>query len=142
MFIFPVASVFIEISFNKSNLSWPLIGKWFVFWAIGIRIFVAGIRQALNPEFTANEIFKINNEKSLVVIRELGFANICIGLIGILSLINTEWCKLGAIAGGLFLGLASIQHLSRKPDSKNEIIATISNAFIFVIMLLYLFETI
>ena len=31
----------------------PLVGKWFVFWAVGARLFIAGIRQVIQPAFTA-----------------------------------------------------------------------------------------
>jgi len=139
MFILPVVSISVELFLHKSLLSWLLIGKWFVFWSIGVRLFIAGIRQALKPEFTAKEIFHIRGEESFVVIKELGFANLSIGLMGMLSLLKTEWCSVVAIGGGLFFGLAGILHVLKKPDSNNEIIAMISDLFIFAVALCYLF---
>ena len=33
-----------------------LVGRWFVFWAVGVRLSLAGLRQFLQPAFTARQI--------------------------------------------------------------------------------------
>ena len=43
-----------------------------------------------------------------------------------------------AIVGGLYFGMAGIQHIYKKPASANETIALFSDLFIFTILLLYL----
>ena len=50
MAILPIASIYIEaVTVAGSDFLW-LIGKWFVFWAAGIRLLLAGIRQiAVSP---------------------------------------------------------------------------------------------
>jgi uncharacterized protein DUF6790 len=141
MLVLPIISIGIEAASHSIAPGWPLIGKWFVFWSVGIRLFVAGIRQVTKPAFTAKEIFHINGEESFIIIKELGFANISIGAAGILSLFKTEWTAIIAIAGGLFFGLAGFLHILKKPDSNNEKIAMISDLYIFLILLLYLFFT-
>jgi hypothetical protein len=141
MLILPVASILVQTLVQSSPLNWLLIGKWFVFWVVGVRLFTAGIRQVAKPEFTAREIFHLEGEESFVVIRELGFANICMGLLGILSLLKVEWCQLAAIGGGLYFGLAGLLHIIKKPVSTNETIALVSDLYIFVLMALYLFFT-
>jgi len=138
MFILPVFSILIEWHFRQSPLGWVLVGKWFVFWAVGVRLFIAGIRQLTKPAFTAKEIFHLSGEESFIIIKELGLANICFGTIGILSLFKVAWCEAAAITGGLYFGLAGIQHLFKKPDSNNEVIAMVSDIYIFVLLLLYL----
>ena len=139
MLILPLACILGEVLQKKAPFGWALTGKYFIFWAIGIRLFIAGIRQTTQPAFTAVKIFNIrNSEESFVIIRELGFANICIGLIGILSLFNSEWRPVAAIAGGLYFGLAGIQHVAKGADSGNEVIAMISDLFVFGLMLVYL----
>lgn len=138
MFILPAISIAWEIFFEGASFGWPLICKWIVFWCVGIRLFTAGIKQASNPEYTASNIFKFKAKESLVVIRELGFANIALGVMGILSVINTNWRSIAAITGGIFFGLAGVQHLFKKPDSRNELIAMISDLYVFVIALLYI----
>jgi hypothetical protein len=83
----PALSVLSEwlISKNPTD-SLAIIGKWFIFWAVGVRLLMAGLRQVFNPAFTAKDIFHINHEPSDAIVRELGFANICFGLIGVISL--------------------------------------------------------
>ena len=137
MLILPGGSAVWE-HYRGSDFGWVLIGKWFVFWAIGMRLLVAGIRQATKPAFTAKEIFHMSGEESFPVIRELGFANICVGLLGILSLFHSAWHDAAALTGGLYFGLAGMLHLFKKPDSRNEVIALVSDLYLFLIMLLYL----
>jgi hypothetical protein len=138
MFLLPALSIIWDILFEGASFGWPLVGKWVVFWCVGIRLFSAGIKQASNPEFTASNIFRLKAKESLVVIRELGFANIALGVMGILSVINTNWRSIAAITGGIFFGLAGIQHLFKKPDSRNEFIAMVSDLYVFVIALLFI----
>lgn len=141
LFILPLLSIASECIVEKESMDWILIGKWFIFWAIGIRLFTAGIKQSSNPEFTAVKIFKMKSSESFVVIRELGFANIALGVMGILSVINSNWRILAAITGGLFFGLAGIQHLFKRPDSRNELIAMLYDLIVLLMIVLYLVFT-
>jgi hypothetical protein len=138
MLILPIVSIIVEQGESTSLHRWPLIGKWFVFWGVGVRLFVAGIRQVAKPEFTAREIFHMSGVEGLVIIKELGFANISIGLAGIVSLFKPEWTELAGIAGGLFFGLAGVLHVIKRPDSFNEWVAMISDLFFFGVIGLYL----
>jgi len=133
----PVAFILFQWLISNVPFGWLLIGKWYVFWAVGIRLFIAGARQVSKPAFTAKEIFHIEEEASYAVIKELGFGNISLGLIGILSIVKAGWCVPAAIAGGLFYGFAGIQHMLNKRVSKNETIAMISDLYIFLILALY-----
>jgi len=138
--ILPLLSVLWDYFYKHELFGWELIGKWFVFYAIGIRLFSAGISQALKPAFTGR-IFKMETTESFVIIRELGFANIGMGVMGLLSVLNNNWRVLAAITGGLFLGLAGFQHLFKKPDSSYEVIAMIYDLFALLIIVLYLSDT-
>ena len=137
MLILPVISILLDRAAHSTSIC-QLIGKWFVFWAIGIRLFLAGLRQASKPSFTAKEIFHIQGTESFAVIRELGFGNLAIGTGGIVSLLHPEWTSIMAIVGGLYFGLAGSLHLFKKLDSFNEIIALVSDLFIFIIMAAYI----
>jgi hypothetical protein len=141
MFLLPMVSIWIDVRYESGIFGWAIIGKWFIFWALGLRLFIAGVRQCTNPAFTAKQIFNINNDESFPVIRELGFANICLGLISIISLFNANFREPAAIGGGLYFGLAGFLHVFKKPASKNEVIALFSDFFIFLLMLVYLFFT-
>ena len=139
MFVFPTTSVLVEAFVFKTTSGFLfLIGKWFVFWGVGVRLFTAGLRQVLQPQFTARDIFGITDTKPLVVVRELGFANCSIGLLGLCSLFNSVWIIPSAIAAGLFYGLAVLQHLLKKEKNLIENAATASGLFMFLILLVYL----
>jgi hypothetical protein len=84
MFIFPIHSIFTErFLFHSSMATILLSGKWFVFWAVGIRAFTAGLHQVIRPQFTAKEILGIKGSQQFIIVQELGFANISIGTLGI-----------------------------------------------------------
>ena len=138
MLILPIVSMAVEAAIRNTPLSIELTGKYFIGWAIGVRLMIAGLRQSTRPQFTAEQIFNIHDSsESLPIIRELGFANICLGLIGIVSLFYREWRLAAAVAGGLYFGLAGFMHAFRKAASRNELIAKISDLFIFGIALFY-----
>jgi hypothetical protein len=137
MLLLPLVSTLIEIKRHDLPLSLLLAGKWLIFWAIGVRLFIAGIRQATKPAFTAQQIFHISGTDSYPVIRELGFANICMGIVAMTSLFQAEWRMPAAVAGGLYFGLAGLLHVFKKPDSRNEMVALISDLYIFIVMVAY-----
>jgi hypothetical protein len=138
MLIFPLISIAIDTDFFKPSPA-PLLatGKWFLFWGIGMRLFTAGIRQSIKPEFTARNIFHITDKQSHVIVRELGFMNICLGLTAILSLFIPGWRIAAAFTGGLYMGIAGVQHVIKKPVSPNEVVAMVSDLFIFMVMGMY-----
>jgi hypothetical protein len=72
MLVLPVVSILIAHFGFGSAIGWMLIGRWFVFCALGMRLFTAGIRQVIKPELTAKEIFHFTGEESYAVVRELG----------------------------------------------------------------------
>jgi hypothetical protein len=142
MGVFPVASILIEsVAFHSDAGLLFLIGKWFVFWGVGTRLLLAGIRQMANPAFTAGTIFGIKDKAAEVIVRELGFGNFAMGVLGAVSLLNREWVVPAAIAGGLFYGLAGALHTRNGDRNTNGNIAMISDLFIFVVLALYLAAT-
>ncbi len=143
MFVLPIISILIDFWLGKQQFYlWMLIGKWFIFWAIGMRLLTAGLKQTITPSFTAQQIFHISDKKSYAIVRELGFANICFGTVGIISLFVPQWRIVAAFAGGLFLGIAGVNHIIRKPFNSNEMIPMVSNLFIFFVMLIYVLNAI
>lgn len=137
-FVLPLVCSAGEIFLNKEvQLSFPLFGKWFIFSAVGLRLFLAGIKQTTNPAFTAKEIFHIESTESFPVVRELGFANLCFGLIGIVSLFLPQWRIVSAFASGLYYGIAGAQHLFKKTAGANEKFALITDIIIFIFLTVY-----
>jgi hypothetical protein len=136
MFVFPAVSMLIEFLTARVDGGFLfLLGKWFVFWAIGVRFFTAGMRQVLQPRFTARHIFGITDGRALGIVRELGFANLSIGLLGLCSLFTPAWILPAAVAGTLFYGLAFLQHVLRKRKNTAEDAALVSDLWAFIILL-------
>jgi hypothetical protein len=135
MLVLPLASTFID---RNAGPFIDTAGKWFVFWAIGIRLFSAGMRQVMNPLFTLQQIFLIDDPSGAIVVRELGFANICFGATGIAALFLPAWRPAAAFAGGLYMGIAGVYHLVKKPESPNEVLAMVSDLYILAVMGVYL----
>jgi hypothetical protein len=139
--LLPALSVFLEWKLRGGPLtSLALTVKWFIFWAVGVRQFTAGLRQVINPAFTAKDIFHIEDTASHTIVKELGFANICFGAVGIISLFLPAWRIVSAFGSGLFFGIAGINHIAKKPASPNEALALVSDLFIFVGLLLFVAE--
>ena len=136
--IVPIAGIIIECMATGNNDIISIGLKWFVFSGIGLRLGSAGIKQILQPAFTGKEIFHVSDDKALAIIKELGFANICLAIIAILSMFFETFRIPAAVAGGLYFGLAGFQHIIRKRDSSNETNAMISAIFIFIVLLVLL----
>lgn len=127
---------------SNTHLSIALVGQWFLFWGIGVRLLAAGTRQIAKPELTAEGILGIKDKKSWQLVRELGFANLGVGLIGVLSLWLQDWRYAAALTGGLFMTLAGLEHIAKKNRNLEENIALYSDLFIGLIMVIYLISAI
>ena len=61
-----------------------------------------------------------------------------IGVIGLASLYWPGWVIPAAVCAGLFYGLAGLQHVRNGERSTSENVATVSDLFIFAVMLAFL----
>ncbi|MCX5493894.1 hypothetical protein OSH11_04195 [Kaistia dalseonensis] len=139
LFVLPVASIAIEhLAFPQGASLLALTGIWFVFWAVGVRPALAGLRQIFNPAFTAETIFGIKEVAPRKIVQELGFANLSIGVLGIASIVHAPWTIPAAIVGGLFYLLAGIKHVLNQGRSRTEVIAMVSDLFIALVLGAYL----
>lgn len=111
-----------------------LLGKWFTFWGAGVRLFMAGLSQIFRPQFTAQDILGIKGGNADVLVREVGFGNLALGTLGILSLVFPDWLIPAAVAGALFYGLAGAGHVARKEKTAKEWIALVSDLFTFLVL--------
>jgi hypothetical protein len=142
LLIFPVASIALEaFAFGHASDLLFLIGKWFVFWPVGVRLFIAGARQVMQPAFTAKEIFEVHESGSLAIVRELGFANLSMGLLGIFSLMRAGWIVPTAIVGGLYYGLAGMGHMFRKSKNSKEYVAMVTDVFVFLVLCAFVLKS-
>lgn len=140
MGVLPIASVLIEQAVGHGD--WiALIGRWFVFWAGGIRLLLAGVRQIANPAFTARTIFEIDDAGASKVVVELGFANFAMGLVSVASIVRPDWVLPAAIVTGLYYGLAGVRHIANTGRNRIETWATLSDLWIFVVLVAYAVAT-
>jgi hypothetical protein len=135
MLAFPVVSVAIEAARFSTGVDAVLVGKWFVFWSAGWRLLLAGVRQIAQPEYTAREILGLQSSESWTVVRELGFGNLALGIVGVLSLWLPSWQLAAALAGGLFYTLAGINHALQKHRNRLENVAMVSDLYVGLILL-------
>jgi hypothetical protein len=137
MLVLPAVSVVAEFTFTQGATGWlPLIGKWLVFWGVGIRLLLAGLRQVLRPALTA-DMLGVKDPSANVLVRELGFGNLAIGSTGALTLLLPNWTLAAAMCGGLFYGFAGFQHLFAKHRSSEENWAMVSDIAIFVVLAVF-----
>lgn len=141
-FVLPAIGVVTELVSSGTAFTFSLMGKWFIFSAVGMRLFLAGLKQVKNPEFTAKQIFHIDNADCFPILRELGFANICFGLVALVSLFKPEWRAVSAFASGIYYGIAGIQHAFKKNAGINEKFALWTDLFIFTMLLIYFMKAV
>lgn len=135
MFALPVLSVAIELVVTNTSVSAAIVCKWFAFWSVGWRLLLAGARQVVQPQYTARTILGLKHEESLILVRELGFANVALGLLGVLSLVVPSWQLAAALAGGVFYALAGANHAFQAHRNRLENVALISDIFAAALLL-------
>ena len=139
--VLPVVSISVETLLSHHAMSWALVGRWFVFWGVGIRLLLAGVRQVIQPRFTAKEIFGIDDPGSFAIVREVGFANLSMGFLGLCTLFWVGWLVPAAVVGGLYYGLAGAGHVFSHYRNAKEYFAMISDGFIFVVLLVFVLKS-
>jgi hypothetical protein len=142
MLIFPITSIALE-SFMHGHgvLDVAIAGKWFVFWGVGVRLLIAGLRQIVQPRYTAETILGVKNSDALLIVRELGFANTAIGTAGLGGVLLADWTLPLAAIGAIFYSLAGINHMMHKQRNKLQDAAMISDLFAAAVLLTICFAT-
>jgi hypothetical protein len=108
-----------------------------VFFGVGWRLAIAGLRQVLQPRFTAMDIFGLDQSGALVLVRELGFANLGAGVLGVASLWMPSFTLPAAIASMLFYTAAGVMHALAEHRGTNETIAMVSDVWIAAVLAAY-----
>ena len=104
---------------------------------VGVRLGLAGLRQFFQPGFTAKEIFHMQSDEALPLVRELGVANLATGVVGLLSLAMSTFTLPIAISAGIFYGVAGIRHVTERGRSLNETVAMASDLFLFMVLAIF-----
>ncbi len=142
MVIMPIVSVAVELIIMHEALSVDLLSAWCIFWALGVRLFTAGIFQLFKPLLTSNIVGITKDANNNSIIKELGCANVSIGLAGIVSLFMPSWRLVVACIGGLFMGLCGLLHYMRKPATCNGRVALVSDIALFFVVVMFMTYTI
>jgi uncharacterized protein DUF6790 len=136
--VLPIGSALAEWFLRQEPGLMMALGKWFAFWAAGIRLMMAGVSQVLRPSFTASEILGIKDPSAKKIVSELGFANVSMGLLGTLSLPFPAWTPAAALTGGLYLLLAGVKHVMNAKRGAKENLAMATDLFVAMVLAIYL----
>jgi hypothetical protein len=106
-----------------------------VFWSVGVRLFLAGLRQIFQPRYTAETILGVKDPDAMVIVRELGIANTAIGSAGLGSIFLVGWTLPLAAIGAIFYGLAGINHMTHRSRNTLQNVAMTSDFFAAAVLL-------
>ena len=127
-FLLPAASAWAEHSYAHGAAPlFDLAGKWLVFWATGVRLTIAGIRQQARPRLTSQGIFGIASDDPLPFVRELGVANLAAGIVGLCVVWRPDFILPAALSSAVFYFLAGIWHATHKNRGFNQSVALYSD---------------
>lgn len=114
----PLAAIAIEAATTGGSLI-ALAGKWFVFF-LGLRLLTAGLYQLAKPDLTAKTIFRIADPNAAKIVSEIGFGNIALGALGVLTIFNANWIVPAAIVMAIFYALAGGKHVMNAERTSSE----------------------
>ncbi len=137
MLVLPGISIIVEHGRGHDVALLALVGKWFTFWSVGVRLAIAGLRQITDPRFTAHSILGLKGHEAFLLVRELGFANFAIGTIAVCSVVLPSWVTPAALAGAIFLGLAGANHAMETHRNAKQNAAMVSDLFVAAVLIGY-----
>jgi hypothetical protein len=139
MLVLPIGcTLYQEFHSNHGIFAFDILLKWLVFWAVGVRLLLAGFRQILQPRYTAQTVLGISSDDCRRVIRELGFGNSAIGVLGVGSLLSEGWLLPAAVAGAVLYGFAGVNHFLKKARGMNENVAMVADVLVAVVLIVCL----
>jgi hypothetical protein len=142
MVVAPIVSIVIELSVAQGSADVLfVIGKWFLFWGAGVRLFTAGISQVIRPQFTAQNILGETTPAANQVVQELGFANLGMGVAAIAAAWVPGWALPVAIVPAIFLTAAGVRHLFKKEKNTKELLATLSDLLVGAVLAVFVVVT-
>lgn len=113
-----------------------VLGKWWAFWGVGTRLLVAGVAQVSGRGPTTAILGATTpNVQAQQLTRELGTANIGMGVAGLLALVP-GWAVPAGIAGALFLLIAGILHIPKKNKNAKETLATWTDLIVGLVVVI------
>lgn len=139
MVVLPIVSTVVELVVTGDSANaLAIVGKWFLFWGVGVRLTIAGISQTVKPSFTAENILgeKASSGANQIV-QELGFANLGFGIVGLIAPWIAGWAVPAAIPAAIFLGLAGARHIAKPNKNGKEWLATLTDLLVSIVLLVF-----
>lgn len=133
----PLVSLIIEHKINDVEIQAGLVGKWFVFWTVGIRLLIGGVVQILAALRQGNTILLRSNAGSDTR-KIVGIVKMALAVLGFLCIINDKWSLLAAVTAGFYIGLAGFQHDFKKPVTKEGWLYMAYDGLVFLMITLCL----
>jgi hypothetical protein len=138
--VFPIVSGIVELAVVGGDPI-QVFGKWWVFWGVGTRLLVAGIFQVSGKGPTAAILgATAPSVQEQQLARELGTANVGMGLAGLLALVP-GWALPAGFAGGIFLLIAGLMHVTKKNKNAKETPATWTDLIVGVAVIVLAVDT-
>lgn len=135
--VLPIVSIVIELVAVPGSDPLAVTGKWFLFWGAGVRLFTAGLSQITRPQFTAENILGEKVTGANLIVQELGFANVGIGLAAIIGAWVPGWAVPVAVAPAIFLLAAGIRHIVKPNKNTKELVATLTDLLVGVVLAVF-----
>lgn len=139
-FILPILFTIIEWFTGSVWILSDTFYKWFVFFALGLRLFSAGLTQLFKPTYTLHTVFKINDIKSAALVQELGVHNALIGFALMSMIVMPGYRDILTSIGAAYFGIAGLLHATRKEKAFNQYVAMMADLVIAVITLFFLWH--
>ena len=138
--ILPLVSGLAELALVGGD---PILvfGRWWVVWGVGSRLLLAGLSQLFVPGRTAAILGSDGSAAEHTLVRELGGANVAMGLAALLAL-NSAWAVPAGAAGAVFLGIAGLGHVAKAGKSTHELVATWTDVLVFAVYVAFVVRTI
>jgi len=130
MLVLPLVAGSVEMRIRRGNI-FSVFGRYFVLFAIGLRLLVTGSMQLFNPGYTL-EMLGAPHSAALPVM-ELGAANLVFAFLALLYFRRNSFA---GFAGGYYMGATGILHLLRAGSlaSFREALALVSDLWILAIV--------
>ncbi len=138
----PLCSIIIELIYKKDSPDPGLIGKWFIFWGLGVYLLASGIVHMVRPLADLNRFYGSKDQVARGMVRKLGIAKITMGVAGILSLFNGQLLEITALMTVVYFGMTTLWYFLRKADPAYEAFTLVSDLMLFSTSLLFLFSTV
>ncbi len=118
------------------------LGKWYVFWAGGVRLFASGLRQTLGPRLRHKQPVEVDREPSERTAQRLSLVKLLIGALCIATefvfsvpfMPSVATLPAGVVAAGAFYGLSGLHHVRTPTRNARQTLAMVTDLLVFAVL--------